>query len=420
MTQALIPYLGATRSWFPQAGGQALPGVGALLPFFLIVGVMFFNGKALPTRGSVASGRLPKAANPSRLSTRVLAPLAVVGCALTLMFFATPNGRLAIITSLIGIVISLSFVVITGYVGQISLAQMMLAGISGFALAKLTTRGIHLRGHTVIPRLPFPISPLVGALFAVVVGVLVALPALRVRGVSLAIVTFAFAVAMEEFLFQNPGVNGGFAGATIKTPGPINPVKTATIGRGSGANVWFGMFCLGAVVVLGAMVVNLRRSATGRRFLAIRSNERAAAAAGVDVRRTKLTAFGLSAFIAGIAGALVGYRLGGVNQLYFGGTASLTVFAFAYLGGIACISGAVSAGALVPGGIVFVILQTVFKVPPEFTLILGALAVIAAAILNPEGIAGGLTARLRGLPTGRRVSSAPLPRVGVQPSGGSP
>ena len=372
MAQALIPYLGATRSWFPQAGGQALPGVGAVLPFLLIVGVMFFNGKALPTRGSVASGRLPKAANPSLVSTRVLAPLAAVGCALALMFFATPNGRLAIITSLIGIVISLSFVVITGYVGQISLAQMMLAGISGFALAKLTTSGIHVHGHTLIPQLPFPISPLVAALFAVVVGVLVALPSLRVRGVSLAIVTFAFVVAMEEFLFQNPGVNGGFAGATIKTPGPIDPVKTATIGRGSGANVWFGMFCLGAVVVLGAMVVNLRRSATGRRFLAIRSNERAAAAAGVDVRRTKLIAFGLSAFIAGIAGALVGYRLGGVNQLYFGGTASLTVFAFAYLGGIACISGAVSAGALVPGGIVFVTLQTVFKVPPEFTLILGA------------------------------------------------
>ncbi len=394
MTQALIPFLGATRSWYPQAGGQALPGIAALLPFVLIVGVLFVNGRALPTRGAVSSGRLPKVANPTRFSTRVVGPLAVAGCALTLMFFASPNGRLAIITSLIGIVISLSFVVITGYVGQISLAQMMLAGISGFTLSKLTTAGIHLRGHTVIPTLPFPISPIVGALGAMVVGILVAVPALRVRGVSLAIVTFAFAVAMEEFLFKNPGVNGGFAGATIKTPGPINPLKTATIGRGSGANVWFGIFCLGVVAVLCAMVVNLRRSATGRRFLAVRSNERAAAAAGVDVRRTKLTAFALAAFIAGLAGALVGYRLGGVNELYFGGTQSLTVFAFAYLGGIACVSGAVSAGALVPGGIVFTILQTVFKVPPEFTLILGGLAVIATAIFNPEGVAGGLRARL--------------------------
>jgi len=394
MTQALIPFLGASRSWYPQAGGQPLPGVDALLPFVLIVGVLFVKGRGLPTRGTVLSGRLPKVANPTLFSTRVLAPLAVAGCALTLMFFATPNGRLAIITSLIGIIISLSFVVITGYVGQISLAQMMLAGISGFTLSKLTTAGIHLRGHTLIPTLPFPISPIVGAFGAMVVGILVALPALRVRGVSLAIVTFAFAVAMEEFLFQNPGVNGGFAGATIKAPGPIDPLKTATIGRGSGANVWFGMFCLGVVAVMCAMVVNLRRSATGRRFLATRSNERAAAAAGVDVMRTKLTAFALAAFIAGIAGALVGYQLGGVDQQYFGSTQSLTVFAFAYLGGIACISGAVSAGALVPGGIVFTILQTVFKVPPEFSLILGGLAVIAMAIFNPEGVAGDLRMRL--------------------------
>lgn len=419
MTQALIPFLGASRGWYPQAGGQALPGVAALLPFLVIVGVMFFNGRALPTRGAVSSGRLPKVANPTLLSTRVVAPLAVTGCALTLMFLATPNGRLAIITSLIGVVISLSFVVITGYVGQISLAQMMLAGISGFTLSKLTTAGVHVHGHTVLPTLPFPISPLVGALGATVVGILVALPALRVRGVSLAIVTFAFAVAIEEFLFRNPGVNGGFAGATIKSPSPIDPLKTATIGRGSGANVWFGMFCLGAVVVLCAMVVNLRRSASGRRFLATRSNERAAAAAGVDVTRTKLTAFALAAFIAGIAGALVGYRLGGVNQLYFGGTQSLIVFAFAYLGGIACISGAVSAGALVPGGIVFTILQTAFKVPPEFTLILGGLAVIATAILNPEGVAGGLTTRLRRLALHVRAPRAALARVGVQPSGGS-
>jgi branched-chain amino acid transport system permease protein len=394
MTQALIPFLGATRSWYPQAGGQALPGIAAFLPFLVIVAVLFIKGDAIPTRGAATEGRLPKVGNPTTFSTRVVAPVAVAACALMLMFLATPNARLALITSLIGIVISLSLVVVTGYVGQISLAQMMLAGISGFTLSKLTTNGIHLHGHTVIPALPFPLSPLVSALAAMFVGILVAVPALRVRGVSLAIVTFAFAGAMEEFLFKNPGVNGGFAGAKIKTPGPIDLLKTASIGRGSGANVWFGIFCLAVVVVLCAMVVNLRRSATGRRFLATRSNERAAAAAGVDVTRTKLIAFALAAFIAGLAGALVGYRLGGVNQLYFAGTQSLVVFAFAYLGGIACISGAVSAGALVPGGIVFLTLQTVFKIPPEFTLILGALAVIATAIFQPEGVAGGLELRL--------------------------
>ena len=94
------------------------------------------------------------------------------------MFVATPNGRLAIMTSLIGIVISLSFVVLTGYVGQISLAQMMLAGISGFTMSKLSEHGIHLYKHTLIPALPFPINALFGALVAMFVGLLVALPAL--------------------------------------------------------------------------------------------------------------------------------------------------------------------------------------------------------------------------------------------------
>lgn len=390
MAQALIGYLGVDRSWFPRVEGQALPGVAQMLPFLLIAVVLFVRGDSLPTRGAVSAGRLPFVPRPTLTSTRVFAPVAVAACAVGLMFVATPNGRLAIITSLIGIVISLSFVVVTGYVGQISLAQMMLAGFSAFTVARLTTTGVHVVGVTIIPRLPFPLSPLVGALGATMVGLLVALPALRVRGVNLAIATFAFAVAMDDFFFKNPGVNGGFEGAPIATPKPIDPIRTAVIGRGSGANVWFGLLCLGVVVLLGAMVVNLRRSPTGRRLLATRSNERAAAAVGVDVASTKLTAFAVSAFIAGIGGALVGYRIGKADALYFGNTQSLTILAFAFLGGIACVSGAVTAGLLVPGGIVFVTLETVFHVPSEFTLILGGLGLIVTTVRTPEGIAGGI------------------------------
>ncbi len=409
MTQALIGYFAATRHWYPQAGGQSLPGIAELLPFLVIVAVLFFRGDALPTRGAVSSGRLPFAPNPSRFSTRIVAPIAAAGCALVLMFVATPNGRLAIMTSLIGIVISLSFVVLTGYVGQISLAQMMLAGISGFTLSKLSEHGIHLYKHTLIPALPFPLNALFGAVVAMLVGLLVALPALRVRGVNLAIITFAFAVAMDAFLFQNPGVSGGFLGAPVKVPKAVDPIQTATIGRGSGANVWFGIMCLAVVVVIGGAVVNLRRSATGRRLLATRSNERAAAAAGVDVAATKRTAFAIAAFIAGLGGALVSVEISRADATYFGDVQSLTFFAFAYLGGIACISGAVTAGLLVPGGVIFYTLQSVFHMPPEFTLILGSLGVIVTAVLNPEGIAGGVIGRLRGRARRSGTSRAPTP-----------
>ena len=124
-------------------------------------------------------------------------------------------------------------------------------------------------------------------------------------------------------------------------------------------------------------------------FLATRSNERAAAAAGVNVSATKLLAFGTAAFVAGIAGALSSYRFGTVNPEYFGGLQSLTFFAFAYLGGISGVSGAVAAGFLVPGGIMFTMLDSVFGIPGEFAPILGGIGLILTAILNPEGIAGG-------------------------------
>ena len=112
-------------------------------------------------------------------------------------------------TSLIGVVISLSFVVITGYVGQISLAQMMLAGISGFTAVEAhpttaSTSTAHAdpasRSRQRAAVRSWPCSS----------GLLVALPALRVRGVHLAIVTFAFAVAMDNVPVPEPGVNGGF------------------------------------------------------------------------------------------------------------------------------------------------------------------------------------------------------------------
>ena len=406
LSQNMISYFSATRTWFPKAAGQSLPGVKDLLPFVLIVFVLFFRGKSLPTRGAVAAGRLPFAPNPTLRSTRVFAPIAIAACAISLMFIATPNGRLAIITSLIGIVISLSFVVVTGYIGQISLAQMMLAGISGFTVSKLTTHGIHLFHHTLVPALPFIVNALVGAVFATIVGMLVALPALRVRGVNLAIVTFAFAIAMNEFLFKNPGVNGGFAGSHVKVPRVVDIKVTSTFGRGSGANANLGLFLLAIVVILCALVVNLRRSATGRRMLATRSNERAAAAAGVDVARMKLTAFAIASFIAGLGGALAAYRLGQVDQLYFGETSSLVVLAFAYLGGISCISGAVTAGLLIQGGVFFTVLEKFAHVPGEFTLILGGLALIVTAIMNPEGVAGGVIAKIRERERARRAMSS--------------
>ncbi len=223
------------------------------------------------------------------------------------MFWLTPDFRGALTNSAIGVILCLSVVVVTGLVGQMSLAPMAFAGISAFLVAELATD--HGR--------PFPWPILAGALAATIVGVVVAVPALRIRGVNLAIVTLAFGLAMDRFVFDNPTVNGGVAGATVERPHLIDQTRSAvfevgpfTIGDGKQPNPLTAVFCILVALVLCYAVVNLRRSTSGRQMLAVRANERAAAAAGVDVARTKTLAFAVSAFVAGLGGAVIAYRQG--------------------------------------------------------------------------------------------------------------
>jgi branched-chain amino acid transport system permease protein len=173
--------------------------------------------------------------------------------------------------------------------------------------------------------------------------------------------------------------------------------------------VWFGVLCLIFVVLLALMVVNVRRSATGRRYLTVRGNERAAAAAGVGVPGTKMLAFGLSAFIAGLGGVLSGYRFGSVTPLYFGALNSLLFLAFAYLGGIASVMGAMLAGTLAPNGVTFTALEKWIHLAPEYIPLIGGVGLIFSAIKNPEGLAGAFSLaakQVRHL-AGRRSSEPP-------------
>jgi branched-chain amino acid transport system permease protein len=405
MQFGLINYLQIRHHWFPKSGGNPIPGGERLIPLVVIVLILFLRGKSLPTRGAITAGRLPFSPTPARWAVRYVAPVAALVAAVLGLFVLTPSFRLALTTTLIGIIVCLSIVVITGYVGQISLAQMSFAGISAFLVAKMTTEApiklpVYFTKYqlTVIPHLPFPLPIVVGGLVAALIGVLVSIPALRVRGVNLAIVTLAFAVAVDRVIFANSSVNGGFAGTKVKVPKLILEPRAVqydvvglTAGDGKQPNPMTTVFCLVVAVILCYLVANLRRSATGRRMLATRSNERAAAAAGVNVSGTKILAFAVSAFIAGVAGAVIAYRSGSVTTDKFAYVQSLTFLAFAYIGGIASIQGAILGGLIVGGGLSFAFLENVMHVPTQFTLILGGLGLIIAAIQNPEGIAGGLS-----------------------------
>jgi branched-chain amino acid transport system permease protein len=304
--------------------------------------------------------------------------------------------RLAEINTTVGIAICLSLVILTGFVGQVSLAQMAYAGFAGFLLSKLASAGVG-----------FPIAPLLGALGASVLGLLTAFPALRIRGVQLAVATLATGVAIQAMIFENPVLDGKLQSAPVPAPkflglhfGPLDPTS---FGDGKLPNPWFGVFCVIIVVLLAALVSGLRSSAWGRRMLAVRANERAAAAAGISIPATKMLSFGVAAFVAGIAGALSGYRFGSVSPDYFGVIASLTFLAFAYMGGISSVTGAVIGGFLVTNGLMFTALQEWFGLSPNYSALVGGLGLVVTIVVNPDGIAGASRVLLGKTDRGRRL-----------------
>src|SRR5262245_14666548 len=378
MLESLIEFE-STKSWFPTSNGAAWPGVKELLVFVLIVAAMFLRGKSLPTRGELVEQRLPYVPRPQHPIALALPSTVLCAVALVVLPF---DFRQALTNSLIGIVMALSLVVITGFVGQISVVQLALAGVAGFTVSHLA----------VDAGVGFPLAPLAGIAAAVVLGLVTAVSALRVRGVALAVVTIAAAVAVFNFGFQNGTWGAGATGSPVPDPHlfGINLGPTASY-RGLDGNLpspVFGWVALAAAVLLGMLVISVRRGILGRRMLAVRSNERAAAGAAVDVRNVKLTAFGISALIAGVAGTLYAYNFGSVSPDRFSVPLALSLIAFAYAGGITLVSGAVFAGLIAAQGILPYALDKWFGLSGNWFLLFGGVVLIFTLIQNPEGVAG--------------------------------
>jgi branched-chain amino acid transport system permease protein len=408
IVSSLVTYFSAD-AWFPTSADLPVPGVTELIYFLVIVVAMYLRGGKLPERGMLTEARLPAAPR----AQRVLAPgvlLGLTACAALLVF--PYDFRQALINSLIGMVVCLSLVVTIGFVGQVSIAQIALAGVSGFTVS-------HLAVHAGIG---FPFGPLLGAAVATLAGLVVAISALRVRGVSLAIVTLAGAVAMEQFVFANPTIGGGESGAPVPSPHllgiDLGASASFPINASTPPSPVFGFVCVVVAVGLGMLVANLRRSDVGQRMLAVRSNERAAAAAGIDVRGVKLLGFGISSFIAGIAGALYAYDFSSVTASRFGIVTALAFVAFAYLGGITTVSGAIVGGLLVTEGLVIHAVNDWFGIPVDYQLLVAGLALILTIIFNPVGIAGAAAQALKRRPRARRPRVSPIaPATGSETPG---
>ncbi|HEY7486680.1 MAG TPA: ABC transporter permease [Streptosporangiaceae bacterium] len=383
MAQSLM-YYATTQSWFPTDHGVALPGVQQLLVFVIIVIAMFWRGASLPGRGELIDKRLPVVPVPERLART--AAIGAIVCAVALVVFPY-DFRQALTTGLIGSIILMSYVVITGYVGQLSVVQLALSGVAGFTLSHLV----------VDSGIGFPWAPIIAVAVAVVLGLVTGVSALRVRGVSLAVVTLAAAIAMEQFIFVNSTWGAGSGGSPVPSPHlfGLNIGPTASF-RGLDGNLpspIFGFFVLVVTVAVGLYVANLRRTGLGRRMIAVRANERAAAAAGIHVRNVKLIAFAISSGIAGIAGTLYGYNFGSVSATRFAALMALGLIAFAYIGGITMVSGAVFAGMITTEALFPHALDKWFGLSGNWALLVGGLALIFTLRLHPEGVAGAGYAR---------------------------
>ena len=381
VAQSELNYL-STLSWFPQDQGHAMPGINDLFVFVVIVIAMFWRGASLPGRGELVEKRLPLVPRPQNLARNAVIAVVLVGVALIVLPF---DFRQALTNSIIGATLALSVVVITGFVGQISAVQLALSGVAGFAISRLATEyGIE-----------FPLAPLIAAAGVTLLGLLTAVSALRVRGVSLAVVTLAAAVAIEQFIFVNATWGGGSGGTTVPQPELFGiDLGTSAPFRGLDDKLpspVFGFLALGVALVLCLVVAGLRRSGLGQRMLAVRSNERAAAAGGINVRNVKLATFAIASFIAAIAGALYAYNFGSISASRFSALNGLVLIALVYLGGITMVSGAIFAGLITTEGL-FPHIFDRWVLPEDrvgpWTLLVAGVALLVTLIRSPEGIAG--------------------------------
>jgi branched-chain amino acid transport system permease protein len=149
-----------------------------------------------------------------------------------------------------------------------------------------------------------------------------------------------------------------------------------------------GLMLLAATTLIALLVLRVRQSGLGNRLLAVRSNESAAAAAGVSVRGTKFTAYALSSCIAGVGGVAYAYAFTKVTVDSFGVLVALQFVAFAYIGGITMIPGAVFAGLMTTGGVIPHFLDAQLGLSQTWILLVAGVALILCLRLFPGGIAG--------------------------------
>jgi branched-chain amino acid transport system permease protein len=218
-------------------------------------------------------------------------------------------------------VAGLGLMLLAGFTGLFSMGHAAFLGVGAYTQAVLTNAGV-----------PFPIALACAAGLSAAVGLVVGLPALRVKGIYLGIATLSFGFIVEEVLARWESVTGGNAGIHIKKPDIFGWVLE------TGDQFYF--LCLVITVVSTLGILNLLRSPTGRAFVAIRDSEISAQSMGIHLAYYKTLSFALSAGLAGIAGALYAHKLQFISPDQFNILQSIDLLLMIVIGGVGSVHGA--------------------------------------------------------------------------------
>jgi branched-chain amino acid transport system permease protein len=311
----------------------------AALPYIALFVLLIAFGKRLKGAGSGAvAQRLSalRSSNRSRTRDLVIGPLRIdrvlaVGLtAFALALFVplgVPGPKLFNITQgVVYALIALTLVVLTGWTGQISLAQFSFVGVGAFTAGHLAgAHGQH-----------FLYAVLVGMLLCIPLGVIVGLVSLRLSGLYLALATMAFALVMDDVVFNRSDVSGGLTGITVPRPQIFGISFSGRAALYELCVVTFGVVAVAAYL--------LRKGPVGRRLHIVRDSPLAASTVGVNLTVTKVVVFVICAMVASLGGALFGSLQQAITPLDFMWSTSLEVLLLVVLGGRSVISGALIAG----------------------------------------------------------------------------
>ena len=324
-----------------------------------------------------------------RHHTRIGAALALAAAVALPLIVTSPSRHYLYSRVLLMALVALSLTVLTGWAGQLSLGQFALVGIGG-----MTTYAL------VHNRLVFPVAVLIGAAVAGVAALVVGAPALRMRGLFLAISSLALAVATPWIVSRSVFAGDEAFSLLLRRPAlgglSLDPQRT------------YYYVCLAALVLAIVVVARIRASGIGRSLLAVRDNELAAAAMGLSPTRVKLLAFGVSGVLAGLAGGFLVGLLVQFTTDRFQATESLTVVAIAVVGGLASITGTVLGSLFIVG------LPAFFPNSAEVSLLTSGIGLLVLLLYFPGGFVQILF-NLRDLVLGalakRRPEPAPVEKV---------